>query len=319
MSKDIVLITNQVPDSVTEPVQGLAKVIMGGKGYSLMTRGELLQAAAECTAIINQAEVRVDEELLQAASRLKIVANISIGIDNLDIAALNKAKVWATNAPGYFAQPVAEYVLAGILMLSRRLVEMDAFVRSGEWSAFEPGRWDGYGLKGRILGIIGYGQIGKLLETQAKAFGMNILTYNANDGSEALDKLLTQSDCISVHVPLLTGTRGLIGEDAFAKMKEGVILANASRGGVVHEPAMITALQKGKLAGAVLDVFAEEPKVPEVLKKMPNVLLTPHVAGGTHQSRQQARLCAFRNVAAVLRGETPPNAVNNPFEGVQNV
>jgi glyoxylate reductase len=280
-----------------------------------MSRDELLAAAQDCTAIINQAEVRVDDALLDMLPNLKVVANVAIGTDNMDLQAMARRGVWATNAPGYFGQPVAEYVLTGMLVLSRRIMEMDAFVRRGEWSAFEPGRWDGHGLFGRTLGVVGYGRIGRTLATYAGTLGMTVIPYDQGHGTENLHRLLSESDYISVHVPLNPETRNLIDTVAFEEMKPGAILANASRGGVVNQAAMIAALQSGKLGGAVLDVFADEPAVPQVLRDMQNVLLSPHAAGGTHESREAARLCAFRNVAAVLKGEAPPNAVNQPEKG----
>jgi phosphoglycerate dehydrogenase-like enzyme len=310
--KDIVLITNQVPESVTAPIKDLAvELRMGGRDFQLMSREEVL-TVSNCVAIINQAELQVDAELLSALPRLKVVSNISIGIDNLDLAELDRRGIWASNAPGYFAQPVAEYVLTGLLVLSRRIREMDSFVRSGEWRGFEPGRWDGHGLFGRTLGIIGYGRIGNMLACYAEALGMKVLTYDCNDGNECFRKLLTDSDYISVHVPLLPDTRDLLSARELSLMKPGTVLANASRGGVVNQQALIAALQSGHLGGAILDVFACEPTVPAELRERPNVLLSPHAAGGTCESREAARLCAFRNVAAALSGETPPNAVNHP-------
>ncbi len=313
--KDMVLITNQVPESVTVPVKGLADVRMGGHGNAIMTRAELLDVAQDCTAIINQAELRVDEELLAMLPNLKIIANVSVGTDNLDLNAMSRHGVWATNAPGFFCQPVAEYVLGAMIMLSRRMREVDAYVRSGEWGAFEPGRWDGFGLFGRTLGIVGYGRIGRTLSTYAGTLGMTVIPYDQGHGTENLHRLLRESDYVSVHVPRTPETTDLLGEIEFAEMKEGAILANASRGGVVNESAMITALKSGRLAGAMIDVFTDEPHVPEELRKLSNVLLSPHVCGGTLQSREQGRLCAFRNVAAVLRGEVPPNALNHPAQG----
>ncbi len=311
MSKTV-LITNQVPKFVLAPVEGLAEVRMGGEGYRIMTREEVLASAKDCSAIINQAELKVDEELLEALPNLNVVANISVGTDNLDLDAMTRHGVWATNAPNSFRQPVAEYVIGALIMLSRRMIENDAFVRSGRWDAFEPGRWDGFGLHGRTLGIIGYGRIGRTLATYAGALGMTVISHDQGHGVDKLHELLRESDYLSVHVPLLEETRGLIGPAEFQEMKPGMILANASRGGVVDEVAMIQALQSGKLAGAMVDVFEHEPVVPEVLRSLPNVLLSPHVCGGTIQSREQGRLCAFRNVAAVLKGECPPNALNRP-------
>lgn len=309
---DIVLITNQVPVSVTEPVQGLAEVRMGGHGFDTMSRAEVLESAHDCSAIINQAELRVDQELLEALPDLKVVANVANGTDNLDLSAMEAHGVWATNVLGVFGQAAAEYVMAGMLALSRRLFEVDAFVRSGEWHLFQPGRWDSPGLFGKTLGIIGYGRIGRTLAVYAGAMGMKVIPYDHGYGDHMFRCLLADSDFVSLHVPRTEETMGLIGEREIAQMKSGAILVNASRGGVVDEPAMIAALQSGHLGGAVLDVFTQEPDVPDSLLNMPGVLLSPHVAGGTHRTREEGRLTAFRNVAAVLRGETPPNAVNHP-------
>lgn len=200
--------------------------------------------------------------------------------------------------------------MAGMLAISRRLIEVDAFVRSGEWDQFQPGRWDSPGLFGQTLGIIGYGRIGRTLATYASAMGMTVIVFDRGYGSAVLERLMAESDYISLHVPLTADTRGLIGENELSCMKRGAVLINASRGSVVDEIAMIAALQSGRLGGAVLDVFADEPHIPETLRSMPQVLLSPHVAGGTHRTREEGRLSAFRNVAAVLRGEVPPNAVN---------
>jgi glyoxylate reductase len=310
----VVLITNQVPESVTEPVKGLAEVRMGGTGFDTMSRTEVLDSATDCSAIINQAELRVDEELLEVLPNLKVVANVANGTDNLDLEAMEHHGVWATNVLGVFGQAAAEYVMAGMLAVSRRLFEVDAFVRSGEWHLFQPGRWDSPGLFGKTLGIIGYGRIGRTLATYASAMGMTVIPYDRGYGNEVLERVLTESDYISLHVPLTPDTYGLIGGTEIGRMKPGAVLINASRGVVVDEQAMITALQSGQLGGAVLDVFADEPVVPEELRRMPQVLLSPHVAGGTHRTREEGRLSAFRNVASVLRGDTPPNALNRPTE-----
>lgn len=310
--KQIVLITNQVPDSVTAPVRGLAEVRMGGQGFDTMSRDEVLEIGRDCAGIVNQAELRVDEELLSALPALKVVANVANGTDNLDLAAMERHGVWATNVLGIFGQAAAEFVMAGMLAVSRRLFEVDAFVRSGDWALFQPGRWDSPGLFGRTLGIIGYGRIGRTLATYASAMGMTVIPYDMGYGAEMFERVITQSDFISLHVPLTEGTRNLIGEDEFARMRPGTVLVNASRGRVVDEPALIAALESGHLGGAVLDVFADEPSVPETLREMPQVLLSPHVAGGTHRTREEGRLTAFRNVAAVLKGDAPPNAVNRP-------
>ena len=305
-----VLITNRVPEDVTHPVDGLAEVRMGGEQYVPMSREQLLETLSDVSGLINQGEVEVDQEIIEAAPQLKIVANISIGTNNLDLESLSNRGIWATNAPGYFSSPVVEHVVAGMIAISRRLPETDAFVRRGAWHHFEPGRWDGQSLEGKILGIIGYGQIGKKLARVAESLGMQVHWHDRGDSRDSLTRLLGKSNVVSIHVPLTDETHNMIGPREIGQMQPHAIFINTSRGGVVDQAALIDALSTKKLAGAVLDVFDREPHVPEALRSMDNVLLTPHIAGGTVESRREARLCAFRNVAAVLRGKRPPNALN---------
>ena len=316
----IVLSTNAVPLDVTSPVNGLATLQISHSEHAPMSRQELLDSVGNVHAIVNQGEVVVDRELLEAAPQLKIIANVAIGIDNFDLPALTQRGIWATNAPGFFGASVAEYALAGMITVSRRLMEADAFVRSGQWSHFEPGRWDGPTLRGKTLGIVGYGEIGRMLAVMAEAIGMRVITFSKGDGGKVLHSLLCESDIVSVHVPITKETRHLFGQNEFEMMKSNSIFVNASRGAVADVQALTEALEKKSIAGAVLDVFEFEPKVPKALLAMKNVLLTPHIAGGTIESRTSTRHCAFENVAAALRGERPPNALNTiPSQGNTSV
>lgn len=306
-----VLITNQIPREVASPIDGLATLQIGGNEHAPMSRQELLYNLSDVIGIVNQGEVCVDEELLEAAPQLKIIANVAIGIDNFDLDALTERGIWGTNAPNFFAPPVAEYAIAGMIAISRRLLEADAFVRSGQWKSFEPGRWDGFTLRDKTLGIIGFGQIGQALSEMAKGFGMRVLKASKSDGREVLLPLLGESDFVSIHVPQVKETYHLIGREELELMMPHAILVNASRGAIVDQHALTEALERNVIGGAVLDVFEFEPSVPKSLLSMKNVLLSPHIAGGTVESRRSARLCAFQNVAAALRGERPPNAINN--------
>ncbi len=309
-----ILVTNKVPFDVLQPVENMAEVIMGSSSYELMSREEVMEVGKKAVAIVNQAELRVDKELLDALPKLRIVANVSIGINNLDVKLLQKQKVWASNTPVFFAYPVAEYVLAGMLMISRRLLEADKFVRDGKWNSFQPSRWDGDSLINKTLGLIGYGSIARQLARIASAMGMNILVHDISACSEyenvSLQTLMTTSDFLSVHVPLTERTFHLINKGNMDTIKDGAIVINTARGEVIEDAPLLAALQSGKLKGAVLDVFEFEPRVSEALKIMSNVLLTPHIAGGTNLSRHQARLLAFQNVAEVLQGRRPLTPVN---------
>jgi glyoxylate reductase len=312
-SLPLVLITNSVPPNSLSPLDGLAQVVMGPTGGDLMTRAEVLAHASQLRAIINQGELRVDEELLAAAPQLQIVANVAMGVDNLDLAMMRDRGVIATNVPDAFVESTADCTLALLLALSRRIPEADRFVRAAAWRSFRPGTWDGVLLRGKTLGLVGYGQIARAVETRAKAFGMKTSHFKRTGarapGFSPLDELLGSADFVSLHTPLNADSHGLMNAARIRAMKRGGFLINMARGKVVDEAALVAALQSGHLAGAALDVFEDEPKVHPALIRMENVVLTPHLGGGTEVSRLQARLLCASNVAAVLRGRSPLSPV----------
>lgn len=314
--KSKVLITGAVPMEWVEELNGIAEVtIWDSAGSFLMPRRELLSEIGNYEAVINFAEVKADEELVQCVCKLKIIANCSIGFDNLNLNLLTSKGIWASNSPGFFNYPVAEYVFAGIMVISRRLLEADDFVREGKWHAFEPGRWDGVSLKEKVIGIIGLGTIGKELRQMVKAMGAKVIYFTPVPGKEdgwvTFEELISSSDVISIHVPLNPKTVNLINGNVLSKVKPGVIIANTSRGTIIDQKALVLALQLGKVGGAILDVFEEEPNVPDELFKIKNVLLTPHIAGGTKSARESCVKRAVQNVAAVLKGNKPINALND--------
>lgn len=314
-----VLITNAVPADALEPLAGVAEVIQGPAGGRLMPRETVLRRAPQLHGIINQAELRVDEALLKAAPQLKIVANVAMGVDNLDLDLMNQRGVWATNVPDAFVASTADCALALMLNLLRRINEADRYVRSAQWrhDGFQPGVWDGALLAGKTLGIIGYGRIGKAVAQRARAFDMSVIYHNrtpaADGGYRTLDDLLAEADVISVHTPLTPSTRHLLDGARLAQMKPGAFLINMSRGPVLREEALVEALLDGKLAGAALDVFEFEPEVHPALLRMANVCLSPHIGGGTRESRRAARRLCAENIAAVLQGKAPITPVNAPF------
>jgi len=310
-----VLWTNQLPESDYEPLVHVAEVVCGGRGVSPMSRDEALACVGEFEAIVNQAELRVDEELLDAAPRLRVVSNVSIGTDNLDIEAMARRGVWATHAPEAFTDAAADFTLALLLAVARRLVEADAYVRRGDWpgDGFQPGAWDGVRLQGKTLGLVGFGKIARAVARRAEAFGMTIRFYTPSPSEDprrrSLEALLEESDVVSLHCPLTARTRGLIDADRLARMKPGAVLINMSRGPVVQEASLAAALSEGRLVGAGLDVFEAEPEVHEALRRDPRVVLSPHIGGGTRESRREARRVVARDVAAVLQGRKPKHPV----------
>lgn len=298
------------------PLLGVVEIIKGPSGGPMCSRGEVLALAPELDAIINQHELNVDRELLAAAPRLKIVANVAMGYNNLDIEALDACRVWATNCPGVFGESAADHTMALLLAVARRITHADAYCRSGQWArdGFQPGPWDGMLLSGKTIGIVGFGQVGREVAKRADAFGMNVVFHNTSATGDArqrtLEELLRSSNVVSLHVPLLPETQHLINEQALALMPKGSILLNLARGSVVDESALASALASGHLLGAGMDVAENEPKLHPALLSHPRVIFSPHMGGGTVESRRAARLLCARNVASVLRGEPPLTPVN---------
>lgn len=311
-----VLITNAPPREHLAPLQGMADLIFGPDDGSLMNRDQVLTLGPKLVAIINQAELVVDAALLDALPGLKIVANVAIGTDNLDKELMSQRGVWATNVPSEFVDSCADCAIGMLLALSRKLLLADAYVRSGQWpkDGFQPGVWDGMELRGKTLGVVGYGRIGQAVAHRAKAFGMTVIWHDTtgtdNPSYRPLETLLTEADVISLHVPLIAQTHHLIDAQALAIMKKSAILMNFARGPVIDGAALIACLEAGQISGAALDVFENEPHVNADLLKLPNVVVAPHIGGGTHESRQRARLLCAENVAAVLQGREPLTPVN---------
>lgn len=313
--KPTVLVTGSIPPSWLSDLEPHAEVrIWTSKESFLMPRNQLIADIEKFDAVLNFAEIKADAEFVERASQLKILANASIGYDNLNLLLLTERGIWASNAPGFFTAPVAEYALAGILAVSRRLLEADTFVRQGGWQAFEPGRWDGVGLRNKTVGLVGLGTIGRELRRLAMALGASVIyhtpTPKVEPGWVPFNKLIQTADVLSIHIPLVDDTRNLFSQSVIAQLKSGAIVVNTSRGAILDQDALIESLLSGRLGGAVLDVFQDEPHVPDALRAMPNVLLTPHIAGGTKAAREGCLRRAAQNIADVLLGQKPRNALN---------
>jgi phosphoglycerate dehydrogenase-like enzyme len=254
-------------------------------------------------------------DVFEACRNLKVIARTGVGVDSIDIPAATRAGVRIATTPGTNEETVADHTLALMLALVRRLVEHDRSLRERRWD--RAGSITPNDLVGATVGVIGSGTIGRAVIRRVLAFGSRVLVCDPvlttpPEGTELvdLDRLLSQSDVVSLHVPLLDQTRGLIGASELALMRPTAILVNASRGGVVDEIALADALRSGRLAAAGLDVFAEEPPFDSELLELPNVIVTPHVAGISHRSISVMNEMATRSVIAVLSGEMPPNIVN---------
>lgn len=273
---------------------------------------ELAGELGEASALICLLSVPVGEDLLAQAPRLRIVANYAVGVDNIDLAAAAARGIVVTHTPGVLTEATADMAIAMMLAVSRRLIEGDRLVRAGGFSGWRPDLLLGKGLQGKLLGIVGPGRIGKATARRARAFGMDVVAFgrSARDSSDpddprrvSLDQLLSASDVVSIHVPLTRETFHLIDADAFSKMKPGAVLVNTARGPIVDEMALCRALDEGRLFGVALDVFEREPIIAPALLDDDRVLLMPHAASATEETRQEMARMACDDVRRVLNGE----------------
>ncbi len=269
---------------------------------------------------------RIDCRLIESSPRLRIVAQYAVGYDNIDVECATRHGVYVTNTPGVLADATADLTWALILAVMRRIVEADREVRSGAWHAkgvgWHPTYMLGMEVTGKTLGIIGLGRIGREVARRARGFKMRILYHNRRRlpreveeelGVEyrSLEDLLRESDIVSIHVPLTSETRGMIGERELRMMKPTAILVNTARGAVVDEEALARALREGWIAGAGLDVFTQEPLPPDhPLARAPNTVLAPHIGSATIETRTRMADMVAENLLAFARGEVPPNLVN---------
>jgi glyoxylate reductase len=274
-----------------------------------LPRAELLKRVAEASALLPILGDRVDRELVDAAPRLRIVANHAVGYDNVDVQACTERGIWVTNTPGVLTESTADLAFTLLLALARRVREGERMVREGKWLGWAPTQLLGMELRGKTLGILGYGRIGQAVARRAEGFGMRVL-FTDERGGVPLDELLQDSDIISIHTPLLPETRHLIGAAELLRMKRGALLINSARGPIVDEAALVAALQAGHLGGAALDVYENEPRVHPGLLGRDDVVLLPHLGSATRETRQAMGRLALTDVELVLRGERPQHPVN---------
>ena len=296
-----VLLTRRIPSSVISLLHPDAHVDLY-EGGGAIPRDELKRRLADKDALICVLTDRIDGDVLDAAPALKIVANIAVGYDNVDVPAARARGVAVTNTPDVLTEAVAEFTWALILGIVRRVAEGDRLIRADGWKGWALDFMLGAELRGKQLGIIGPGRIGRAVAARAPAFGMSTVFATRDKG---LDRLLVTSDVVSIHVPLAPETRHLIDRRALARMKRSAFLVNTARGPIVDEEALAWALGERLIAGAALDVFNREPDVPSALREFENVLLTPHLGSATRETRTAMAELAVRNVLAVLRGNEP--------------
>jgi D-3-phosphoglycerate dehydrogenase len=322
MSAHRVLVTDTLADSGLEILRAASDVDLD---YRPGLKGEqLLRAVTESDALITRSGTAVTRELVNAGKRLRIVGRAGVGLDNVDVDACTQRGILVINAPTANILSATEHTMAMLLALCRNIPEAHASVKRGEWTR---SKFMGIELSGKVLGIIGLGRIGTRVTTRARAFGMRVLAYDPyiaqtvgeKVGAEmvSLDNLLAQADIITVHTPLSDETRGMLGAKEIAKMKDGVIALNIARGGIYDEKALADGLASGKISGAAVDVYVEEPPPKDhPFLKLNNVVLSPHIGANTIEAQDRVAVQTSEMVVDALRGSIFVSAVNLPFEGM---
>ncbi len=340
-----VFVTRKLPAPALERLGQVCDYEIGAEQGPL-NRDALIAGVRETDGLVCLLTDRVDREVITAAERLRVIANVAVGYNNIDVSAAHQRGIVVTNTPDVVTDATADLTWALILAVTRRMVEADAFVRAGKFTIWDLDLFLGTGLSGKVLGIIGYGRIGRAVARRASGFGVQVLycgrdevafrddpprttgllsrrpseavtmPLNASARQDGLtarragfQELLAQADIITLHVPLAAATRHLIDQAALAKMKPTAYLINTARGEVVDEAALIAALDAGQLAGAGLDVYEHEPQVSPPLMAMSNVVLLPHIGSATRETRTAMAMLAVENAIDALAGRTPRNAI----------
>jgi glyoxylate reductase len=305
-----VLITRRLPAAVVRRLEEHCTVDMH-RGETPLSPQDLRARAADKDALIVLLPDRIDRAVLDVAPQLKIVANVAVGYDNVDVRHARQKGVVCTNTPDVLTDATADLTWALILDITRRVSEGDRLARGGNWKGWTFEFMLGSGLQGKQIGIVGAGRIGRAVAERGRAFGMKIAVTSHRDpgwpGTEymPLDRLLATSDVVSLHVPLSPETRRLIDQPALARMKRTAFLVNTTRGAVVDESALAWALKEHMIAGAALDVFEKEPEIHPDLATLENIVLSPHLGSATRETRTAMADLAVSNVLAVLAGQPP--------------
>ncbi len=309
-----VLVTRQLPAGGLDPLVDAGHAIVQRPDDQPLDRDELRTAAADADAIISVLTDQIDATVIAGAPKLRVIANVAVGYDNVDVEAARRAGVAVCNTPGVLDETTADLAFALILAAARLLGEAERDLRAGRWAGWGIGQYLGHDVHGATLGVVGYGRIGRAVGRRGEGFGMRVLHHSRRPSGIPgyvgdLAELLGQSDVVSLHLPLDDGTRGLVDRKRLAAMKPTAVLVNTSRGPVVDEEALAVALEEGRIFAAGLDVFDHEPAVHPRLLAAPRVVLTPHIGSASVATRTKMARMAAEGVKAVLAGEVPRNLV----------
>lgn len=310
-----VLVTRRLPDGGIDPLVDAGHEVVARTDDVPFTHDELCSAAGEVDAIVCLLTDRIDVDVVAAgAPRLRVVANVAVGFDNVDVAAARAAGVAVCNTPGVLDETTADLAFLLLLAAARLTSTAEADLRAGAWEGWGINQYLGYDVHGSTLGLVGNGRIGQAVGRRAAGFGMSVLHHTRHDTGMPgwtgdLDAMLAASDMVSLHVPLTDETRHLIDERRLALMRPSAVLVNTSRGPVVDEEALAAALERGAIFAAGIDVFEREPEVHSRLLAAPRAVLLPHVGSASFATRTRMARLACDGAVAVLAGERPPNLV----------
>ncbi|MBZ4653567.1 MAG: D-glycerate dehydrogenase [Peptococcaceae bacterium] len=318
--KPRVFITRLIPDIGIKKLQEVAEVKVWS-GELPPPREVLMQEVKEVDGLVSLLTDKIDGELMDAGKNLKVISNYAVGFDNIDLDAATQRGLLVTNTPGVLTETTADLAFALLLATARSVVWADKFTREGKWKTWEPLKFLGQDIYGAQLGLLGFGRIGCAVAKRARGFDMKVKYYDLfrNEQAEkelgveyaSIDEILTQSDFISLHVPLTKDTRHLINKDSLKKMKKNAVIINTARGPIINEDDLYEALVNGTIWAAGLDVMdPEPPRADHPLFKLDNVIVLPHIASASIATRNKMALMAAENMIAGLRGEIPPNLVN---------
>ena len=319
--KPKVVVTRHLMPSVETRMSELFEAVLNPDDTP-MSRDQLVAAMQDCDVLVPTVTDRIDAEMIAGAGeRLRLIASFGAGTEHIDLRAAAARKIMVTNTPGVFTDDTADIAMAGIIGVPRRIREGTALVRRGEWTGWAPSGLLGRKLGGKVLGIIGMGRIGQAVAHRARAFGLEVAYYNRKRLPESLERMLgvrfvdnvdalvAEADIVTLHCPLTAETHGLMDQRRFALMKDGASIINTARGELIDQEALIAALYSGKLAGAGLDVYPDEPNVDERLLKHPNVMTLPHIGSATAEGREASGEKVIANIRFWADGHRPPDQV----------
>ena len=315
-----VFVTQPIADSALKRLRDIANVTINKDASKIIARSKLLAAVKKCDVLFSLLHDKVDRAVLSANPKLRAVCSMAITPDNIDVAEATRRGIPVTVVPPIVAEATADIHFGLMIAVARRMMEGERMVRAGKFPGSQSNHLAGVYVHGKTIGIVGAGRIGQATARRARGFGMKILYWGPRRKLDAerelglehvtLDRLLTESDFVSLHPPLNAETRHMISDKQFALMKPSAFIINTARGAIVDEKALVRALKKKLIAGAGLDVFEHEPKLPPALRAMKNVVLTPHLGSAVMEVRDQMANFVVDNLQAIVSGGTPPNCVN---------